>query len=175
MEITTERLKLRPARASDIDGMHAVFSDAEAMTWWTTPPHRDRSQTEAWVQLMLDAQEAGPTLDFIIEYAGETVGKIGFWRPPELGYILRRDLWGQGLATEALTAVIRAAFARPDFDEILAEVDPNNAASLRLLERHGFVRTGFAERTLEIDGVWFDSVYLALSRVDAAALNSAEV
>ncbi len=175
MEIRTERLLLRPARPSDVDGMHAIFSDAEAMAHWSTAPHEDRGQTEAWINLMLDAQAAGPTLDFIIERDGETVGKIGFWRPPELGYILRRDLWGQGLASEALAAVIRAAFDVGGLDEIQAEVDPNNLASVRLLEKQGFQRTGFAERTLEINGVWFDSLYFTLERNRAAALKSTGV
>lgn len=175
MEIRTERLLLRPARPTDVDGMHAIFSDAETMAHWSTAPHQDRGQTEAWINLMLDAQAAGPMLDFIIEKDGETVGKIGFWRPPELGYILRRDLWGRGFVTEALSAVIRAAFETGGFDEIRAEVDPNNIASVRVLEKQGFERTGFAERTLEIGGVWFDSVYYALQRDRAAALKSAGV
>ncbi|ATQ43012.1 GNAT family N-acetyltransferase [Caulobacter mirabilis] len=175
MEIRTERLLLRPARSSDVDGMHAIFSDPEAMAHWSTAPHEDRGQTEAWINLMLDAQAAGPTLDFIIERDGEAIGKVGFWRPPELGYILRRDHWGQGLASEALAAVIRAAFTGGGLEEIHAEVDPNNLASVRLLEKHGFERTGFAPRTLEINGVWFDSLYFVLKRDRDPALKSAGV
>jgi RimJ/RimL family protein N-acetyltransferase len=48
--------------------------------------------------------------------------------------------------------------------ELVADVDPDNEASLRLLERNGFIRTGFAKNTFEIGGKFFDSVYLALKR-----------
>jgi len=47
---------------------------------------------------------------------------------------------------------------------LTADVDPENAASIRLLERLGFLRTGFAERTWNVGGEWKDSLYYGLSR-----------
>ncbi len=55
-------------------------------------------------------------------------------------------------------------FATFEIDEVVAEVDPRNAASLRLLARLGFRETGRASRTLRVGDEWCDSVYLALSR-----------
>jgi len=164
VEIVTERLRLRPARLPDADDLHAVFSDPRAMAYWSSLPHESLRQTEDWVASMVEAGGTGPCLDFIIEFEGRAVGKAGFWSPPEIGYILHPALWGRGLAREAVEAVIRHGFEVGGLDEIRADVDPRNAASLGLLERLGFVRTGFATGTWEIGGVLLDSVYLSLRR-----------
>lgn len=162
MEIVTARLRLRPARPSDLEAMHAVLSDPRATRWWSTPPHDSVGQTAAWLGSMIANGPDQP--DFIIERAGQVVGKAGFWKLPEVGYILHPDHWGQGLAREAVSATIDHVFATRPIDELLADVDPDNAASIRLLERLGFVRTGFAERTMKIGGEWKDSVFYRLSR-----------
>ena len=79
--------------------------------------------------------------DFIVEHEGRLIGKAGCWRVPEIGYILHPDYWGQGLAFEAMSAVVPRLFARFDIPAIEAEVDPRNAASIGLLERLGFKET----------------------------------
>lgn len=161
MEIATPRLKLRTAQPTDLAGIHAVLSDTAAMRWWATPPHQTLEESEAWLAAMI---ANGPEHDFIIERDGEVIGKVGFWAPPEIGYILHPAHWGQGLASEALVAAIDHLFAHHRFDQITADVDPANAASIRLLERMEFVRTGSAERTMQVGGVWVDSVFYALTR-----------
>lgn len=160
-ELTTERLRLRPARADDLADMHAILSHPVAMTWWSTPPHETIDQTEAWLTGMI---EANNPLDLIIERNGQCIGKAGFWRPPEIGYILHPDHWRQGLAHEALAAVITALFGTTDHSQVLADVDPDNLGSLRLLEKLHFQRTGFRARSWNVGGVWKDSVDLTLAR-----------
>lgn len=164
MEIRTPRLTLRPARAEDAAAMHAVFTRPEAMTWWSSPPHETMEQTHAWLASMMARQASG--LDFLVEFEGRVVGKAGFWKAPDVGYILHPDVWGRGLATEACEAVIDRLFAVTDHAEATADVDPENAASIRLLEKLGFVRTGFAERTWNVGGEWKNSFFYALSRED---------
>lgn len=162
-ELRTPRLTLRRARASDLDALHGILSDEETVRFWSTGPHRTLEVTRDW----LDAMRASPpevSEDFIIEHEGETVGKVGFHRLPEIGFLLRRDLWGRGLVTEAARAVIEHVFRTRDLSELQADVDPRNVGSLRVLQRLGFVETGRAERTYCIEGVWVDSVYLVLRR-----------
>jgi len=167
VRIITDRLILRHARLADVDDMHAILSNPVAMTYWSSLPHETVEQTRAWVAGMVEAAESGPGLDFIIEFEGRAIGKAGFWKLPEIGYILHPDVWGRGLAREALEAVIRVGFEHGGVETITADVDPRNAASLGLLERLGFVRTGFARNTWEIGGVLMDSVYLSLTRPEA--------
>ncbi len=162
MEILTPRLTLRSARPDDLEAMHAVLSDPRATRWWSTPPHESLDQTATWLEGMIANGPDQP--DFVIERDGRVIGKAGFWRLPDVGYILHPDYWGQGFAAEAVGAAVDHVFATRDLDELTADVDPENAASIRLLERFGFVRTGYAERTWNVGGEWKDSLYYGLSR-----------
>lgn len=161
--IRTGRLLLRPARSDDLDAVHAVLSHPEAMRWWSTTAHEDIEQSQAWLEAMI-ANTAAGAADFVVEYEGRVVGKAGCWKAPEVGYILHPDVWGRGLGTEALGAVIDHVFATTELGGLTADVDPNNAASIRLLERLGFVRTGAAKATWHVGGQWMDSLYYGLER-----------
>lgn len=160
--LLTPRLTLRHARADDLEALHRVLSDPRATAYWSTPPHESLDQTRAW---MADMLEPGPGReDFVVELNGKVIGKAGFWRLPEVGYILHPDAWGRGLGLEAVGATIAHVFKTHDLDVLTADVDPRNLASLRLLERLGFQQTGSAERTFRIGDAWVDSLYFSLSR-----------
>ena len=171
MELRTPRLTLRTARPDDLAALHAVLSSAEATRWWSTPPHETLEQTRVWLDGMMANGADHP--DFVVEFEGRVVGKAGFFQPPEIGYILHPEVWGRGLAREAAGAVVGHLFATTGHIEITADVDPANAASIRLLEKLGFRRSGFAERTWHIGGEWKDSAYYALSRADWRARGEA--
>jgi RimJ/RimL family protein N-acetyltransferase len=162
-ELLTPRLRLRRAQAGDLDGLHAVFSHPEAMRYWSRPPHTEVEQTRDFLDNMIGAP-ADASDDFVVEYQGRAIGKAGCWRLPEIGYILHPDHWGQGLATEAMSAVVGHLFANWPVEALKADVDPRNAGSLRLLARLGFVETHRATRTWLVGEEWCDSVYLALPR-----------
>ena len=140
VELLTPRLRLRRATMADLGAMHAVLSDARAMRYWSSPPHADLAQTRDWLGKMIAAAPDASD-DFVIEFQGKVIGKAGFWRVPEIGYILHPDHWGQGLATEALSAVVAHVFATRPIEAVTADVDPRNTASLKLLLRLGFVET----------------------------------
>lgn len=161
--IVTERLILRRAREEDLDAMHAVLSHKVAMRYWSSLPHDDIEQTRAWLSDMIACREHGGD-DFIVEHEGRVIGKTGCYRLPEIGYILHPDVWGRGLAAEALTAVAAYVFAHHPIDALRADVDPRNPASIRLLERVGFVPDGSAKGTWEIGGESCDSLYFRLDR-----------
>ena len=165
MEITTPRLTLRRARASDLDALHAVLSNEQGMLYWSTAPHERIEQTAEWLESMI-ASPPELSEDFIIVRDGVAIGKVGAWRLPEFGYILHPDHWGQGLGREAIAAFVTHALARPDVERLIADVDPRNTASLRVLMALGFRETGRAERTLETHIGWCDSVYLEIERGD---------
>ena len=161
--IRTERLLLRHARLDDVEPLHAVLSNPVAMRWWSSIPHGSLAETKAWVEAMMEGNAAGAP-DFVVEWNGRVIGKAGFWKLPDVGYILHPDTWGRGLAHEAVGAAIDHVFAESLTDIVTADVDPENTASIHLLERLGFVRNGSAERTWNIGGEWKDSVYYALQR-----------
>ena len=167
MELHTPRLILRSARPDDLEAMHAVLSDPRATLWWSTPPHETLDESRRWLDAMITNGPDHP--DFVIELDGRVIGKAGFWNLPDVGYILHPDCWGQGLAAEAVGAAIDHVFETRDLDMLTADVDPENAASIRLLERLGFMPAGSAERTWNVGGVWKDSLFYALTRADRAS------
>jgi len=163
--IRTERLLLRRAKPGDLDAMHAVLSDPRAMRYWSTPPHETIDETRAWLDDMI-AAPADVSDDFVIEFEGAVIGKMGCWQLPEIGFILHPRVWRQGIGREALHALLPWMFARHAVPAITADVDPRNTASLALLSGAGFRETGRAERTWFVAGEWCDSVYLECPRPD---------
>ena len=162
-EILTPRLRLRRARLEDAEALHEVFADPRAMRFWSTPPHAAIEQTRRFVEAMVEAPD-DISDDFVVELDGRPVGKSGCWRLPEVGYILHPDLWGRGLAREALEAVIERMFTVRNLDRLTADVDPHNSRSLGLLTRLGFRETHRAARTWRVGEEWCDSIYLELRR-----------
>lgn len=172
--ILTERLILRPARMADLADLHEIMSDPRAMRYWSHAAHAGTERTERYLTGMVAAVPKAE--EYMVELRaapGRVIGKAGCWRMDEVGYIFHPDVWGKGYAVEAMAAILPRAFARaPDLQAITADVDPRNAASLRLLARLGFQRSAGAEVTLGLAGDGMDSVYLSLPRarcVSAAA------
>jgi [ribosomal protein S5]-alanine N-acetyltransferase len=164
-ELGTARLTLRRAVPADLAGLHAVLSDARAMTYWSDPPHADLATTKAWLDRMIASPRAISD-DFVIALNGEAIGKIGAYRLPEFGFILAPAHWGKGYASEALKAFLDHVFARADTDHLIADVDPRNVPSLALLARHGFIESHRAKGTWHTHIGECDSVYLRLERSD---------
>lgn len=149
-------------RLDDLPDLFEVFGNAEVMRYWSTLPHAHPSETAELIRATIDANPA-TTAEFAIEYDGRVIGKAGFWHMPEIGYLLHRDYWRRGFGREALAALIAYGFETLSLEQITADVDPDNIASIRLLEGLGFKETGREARTLQIGPDWFDSVYFALT------------
>lgn len=163
MQIATERLLLRRPLLHDLDAMFEIMSDPVAMRYWSTLPHASPDVTGPWLEKMIARSSAGGE-DFVIEMDGRVIGTVGAGLPPHFGFMLHRDYWGQGIATEASRAFVDYAFTRTSITELQADVDPRNTASLRVLDRLGFIETGRADNTFLLGDEWFHSVYLTLTR-----------
>lgn len=160
-EIRTDRLLLRRACADDVEAMHRIMSDAQAMRYWSTPPHISVDDTARWIASMIDVDPATSD-DFIVSLDGRLIGKIGAWKLPEIGFLLDPECWGRGYASEALTAFINRRRLLGS-TELTADVDPRNEKSLRLLARHGFSETGRAGGTWQVGDELCDSIYFRLA------------
>lgn len=158
--IETARLVLRRAGMDDLPAVHAMLSDRAAMRYWATPPHEELEESRIWLQSMVEADPAISD-DFLVERDGEVIGKMGCWRTPTMGFLLRSDCQRQGYGGEAMDAFL-AYIATRGFTQLDADADPRNAASIGLMESRGFRETGRAERTWLIAGEWCDSVYFEL-------------
>jgi ribosomal-protein-alanine N-acetyltransferase len=148
-----------------VQAIHAVLSDERAMQYWSHGPHEDLAKTKEWLDSMIDAP-AEASDDFVITVDGEVIGKLGTWKIPDIGFIIRSDQWGHGYAAEAMGAFLKHIFETRGVELLTADVDPDNAGSLRLLKDHGFVETGYAAANWTTHIGVRDSIFLELKRAD---------
>ena len=114
-------------------------------------------------------QEA-PTV-WAIEVDGEAAGGIGIELhtdvervSAEIGYWLGKAVWGRGIATEALIAVTTEVFTRFDLTRLYAVPFADHVASVRVLEKAGYVREGHLRQSAIKDGTIRDQLLFAAYR-----------
>jgi RimJ/RimL family protein N-acetyltransferase len=121
----------------------------------------DRTAFEArWTRIRADPAIAVRGIE---TEDGELAGSILLWRDPDLpgpevSYWLGPAFWGRGIATAALTAFLGEIPTRPLFGRAAAD----NAASLRVLEKAGFVRIGEDDGWSDLRGTTVREVILRL-------------
>ncbi len=168
------RVGLRPIDDADAAGLLAIFGDAEVVRYWSRPP---LSNLVAAATLVDEIQEGFLRRHRfqwgIAETAtGELIGTCALGdvtfrhRRAEVGFALRRDRWGQGLAAEALGVLFGFCFDKLGLHRLEADVDPDNDRSLRLLERLGFQREGRLRDRWNTYGTPRDGIFLGLLRPD---------
>lgn len=140
----TARLLLRPYEPGDLDAMAEMFGDAD-VTAHTLLGQRDRAQTAA----VLDgyrgflAERGYGMLAILDRETGRYFGEVGLFVAPmgplALRYALARPAWGKGITTEASAAVLDDSFDDLGLHRVLAGVTAENSASLRVMDKLGFV------------------------------------
>jgi RimJ/RimL family protein N-acetyltransferase len=144
--VSTARLTLRPLRPEDADALLEVYTHP-LVEAWIGPHSRGRVSQEIAFQVAGQAEWGYSVWAVERRDDGRFLGDCGLQplehRGPEveLGYDLHPDVWGQGLATEAATAVVQAAFGTLGLDRVMAVVKPANAGSRRVLEKAGLPPT----------------------------------
>jgi len=146
--IHTEHLLLRPWRINDADDVFAYAADPEWPRFLYLPQPYRRGHAEEFITRWREA-DPDTRVGWAVEFEGHAIGGINLRLEPahrraEVGYAVARSHWGKGLATESLSAVIETAFAGRPLNRLQATVDPENTASIRVLEKAGFA----FERTL---------------------------
>jgi RimJ/RimL family protein N-acetyltransferase len=169
LPIRTERLTLRDFRADDPDDVQVYASDPEVARFMPWGPNT-REETKVFIDTRLAAQADWPrlTFDLAIERAGLTVGSVGLRlrdgpnRTAEIGYCLRRDLWRQGLMTEAARALIDVGFRALGLHRVVATCNTENAGSFRVMEALGMRREGGWFRDQRVKGEWRNTYLYAV-------------
>lgn len=161
--LRTARLVLRGPLTHDLDAMYAVYSDPAAMRYWSTPPH-DTPNVTADLLARRIAHWAQSPINFQITLDGAYIGNAGNFHNSEVGFMLAPHYWRQGILTEAMGAIIPYLWQTTDHPALMADADPQNAASCGLLRSLGFHETHRAKNTFCINGIWSDSVYFSLPR-----------
>ncbi|KAI1771176.1 acyl-CoA N-acyltransferase [Hypoxylon cercidicola] len=162
--ILTERLIIRPLSEDDVDDIHAIHRQPEVMIYTMRGRIDDNKEvTRASMARFLPPNDLHTYSNVIcLASTGETIGRGGITRPdqllgwPEVGYIFKKEVWGQGYATEFLKALVSFWWTLPrsetelgvdaqsvdgpgEAPEMLsAIVDKENIGSQRVLEKVGF-------------------------------------
>lgn len=168
-ELNTSDLHLRPSTLADAEGMFAMLSDPESMKYWSDKPVPDLDAALQALRKDLESDAKGHSMCWAVTLKGQDdmIGKVILFQfsqgnhRAEIGYIMNRNYWRQGLMHQALEAVIDFAFNTLNLHRIEADVDTKNAGSLGLLEKLGFEREGLFRERWFVYGEWQDSVMLA--------------
>lgn len=144
--LTTERLILRPWRESDLQDFYeyARVDGVGQMAGWI--PHRNIEESQKILAHFMEGKHV-----FALEYGGKVIGSLGIEKyheknypelsslqGREIGYVLSKNYWGQGLMPEAVRAIIAYLFDTVGLDFIIVGHFDWNTQSQRVIEKCGF-------------------------------------
>ncbi len=142
--LQTERLSLREFELEDVDALAAILSDPETMRYY--PMSFDRAAVVDWIlrNRTRYANNGFGLWAMILNSTHELIGDCGLVRQSvdgldeiEIGYHVRRDLWGQGYASEAAQACRDYGFANLNVERLISLIRPENLPSRRVAEKNG--------------------------------------
>ena len=149
--LKTERLLIRPWRQSDLDDFYSYASvdGVGQMAGWK--PHKSKEESKIILDMFISHKKT-----FALEYQGKVIGSVGIEKYNEthfpefgnkkcreIGYVLSKEYWGQGLMPEALKEVIRFLFENANLDVIFCGHFLWNEQSHRVQEKSGFKHYAF--------------------------------
>lgn len=125
----------------------------------------------AMVRNLLAQLRKNEALPLVIEYRGEVVGQLnvsnivyGSLSSAIIGYWIAPEVAGRGVTTTAVALVADHLFQHANLHRVEIDIRPENAASLRIVEKLGFRFEGLKERFIHINGAWRDHYIFALTR-----------
>jgi len=171
--IQTERLLIREVEESDFDAIHAYASDPEVVEHMSWGPNTEQA-TRDFIAICLSKIQAEPRLEYVVAVVPkgqpELVGTVGIYLPSGhahsamLGYAFGREAWGKGIASEAIRPMLEVAFDVLRVDRVWASCDPDNGASVRVLQKLGMSLEGRLRHDQSIRGVLRDSLVWGILR-----------
>lgn len=144
--LNTGRLTLRPFKDSDLQDFYeyAKVDGVGQMAGWM--PHKNIEESRQILDMFIREKKT-----FALEHEGRVIGSLGveFYNEKdypelaalqgrEIGYVLSKDYWGQGLMPEAVNAAIRWLFETEKLDFLICGHFERNARSRRVIEKCGF-------------------------------------
>lgn len=147
--LETERLRLRELTLLDVDHLLTIFADPVAMEYYLST--KDRPQAVRWIEWNIESYQTNGFGLWLVERKndGQFVGQCGITLQkipgsvePEVGYLLRREFWGQGYATEAAIACRDWGFRHLNVSRLISIINVLNHPSIRVAARTGMAHAG---------------------------------
>ena len=163
--LTTNRLVIRPLREADIADLLEINGDPEVTQFLPYATWQSLADGQAWFVRMNSMAQAGTAQQLVLELteAHQVIGTLLYFHHDdknargELGYVLGRRHWGQGLMAEALRVFCAHAFGVAGVRRLEAEVNTANRASNALLQRLGFTNEGTLRQRWVGKGAAYDT------------------
>jgi ribosomal-protein-alanine N-acetyltransferase len=144
--IETQRLIFRKLGLGDAEDLFRIYSNPETMKFMgkgAVSVEKVRDHIQRHIENYYDTNGFGLWAT-ILKEQNRLIGRCGLLfqeiegrKEPELAYLLDFDYWGKGLATEAARSIIELGFERYKFNRIIAVINPQNMASIRVAEKVG--------------------------------------
>lgn len=142
--LETDRLIIRHLQSQDLDEFYEICGDAEIMRYVGDGHPISREQTQRWIEKSQDnyRNHGFGCFGVAAKDDGRLIGYCGLVNPTtdgeaEIIYAFRRQYWGRGLASEAAQAMLDFGFKQCALKRVIATIDPDNHASIRIVEKWG--------------------------------------
>jgi [ribosomal protein S5]-alanine N-acetyltransferase len=164
------RITLRSIEPSDSGALFELFGDPTVTRFWGFATLRDPSDVEELLRSIHEGAASGTLLQWgiVSNDGGPLIGTVTLaavdrdHRRAELGVALRPASEGRGYAREAARIVLDYGFNELALHRVVADVDPRNVSSIRLLERLGFRYEGRLREHYFQSGEWQDGEMFGL-------------
>jgi len=176
------RVILREHTDGDLAAVLGYSADEMVARYVPWEPNTEEA-ARAFLAAAITAAEQTPRVSYelaIIERATDVLlgaARIGIESVPhqraDIGYVLRRDHWGEGLATEAARLLLGFGFDQLGMRRIWATSHPDNLPSARVLEKIGLSYEGRMRDHLFVKGTWRDSLVYAITEPEWRARENA--
>jgi ribosomal-protein-alanine N-acetyltransferase len=157
---------MRPLALADADALHEAYRDADLMRWWSSGPHASIEETQGYLAARIDDADWQIWAITLAE-DDRAIGTVAaMQRRPgvfEVAFLLVRREWSKGYAGEAVARLLDLLFEE-GARRVFADADPDNDASIRLLQRLGFRREGVLRAEWQTHIGVRDTVILGLLR-----------
>ena len=150
--ITTKCLTLQRLRYEDAEEIFYTYASKEEATQFVSwPTHKSIRDTRAYVQYSVNAWKNDVDFTYTIRLNDSLrlIGSLGLVNEQgkiQLGYIISPTQWGKGYATESVCEVMRVINTIPGIHRIGSFVDSQNMASIRVLQKSGFIEEARLEK-----------------------------
>jgi [ribosomal protein S5]-alanine N-acetyltransferase len=169
-KITTKRLLLRQVNNGDVNEVYFLRSDEQVMKYIDRIPAKNLDDAYEFIRLINEQEKSNDGITWAITMKGNNslIGTICYWNikkehyRAEIGYQLHPEYWGKGLMHEAFSGVVNFGFDVMKLHSIEANVNPENAASIKLLEKNNFVREAYFKENYFYDGKFLDTAIYSL-------------
>ena len=167
--LSTERLILRETTTADLNDLYKLRTNDKGLQYLDRPKET-YEEVEKKLKDILENTKKGDNILWTICFHNDPkmIGTAGFWNfdkknhRVEIGYSLMPEYWNKGIMTEAVLPILHYAFDTMKVHSIAGNINPENAASRRILEKTGFRKEAHFTEDYYVNGKFKDSMVFSL-------------